>query len=122
MDEIAKLERHRFQAMVQVDTAALEEILADDLVYIHGRSARVVTKAQVIAELQSGEQRYWSIEVEDLTVRVYGSTAVVNGTNTMGTGPRGGERSFRIRFTDVYVRRNGRWQMVTWQASQIPQE
>lgn len=61
LDEIDQLERRRFQAMVQVDTAALEEILADDLVYIHGRSGRFVTKAQVIAELESGEQRYWSI-------------------------------------------------------------
>ena len=122
MDEIDQLERRRFQAMVQVDTAALQEILADDLVYIHGRSARVITKAQVIAELESGEQRYWSIEVENLTVRAYGSTAVVNGTNTMGTGPEGQERRFRIRFIDVYVKRRGRWQMVTWQATQIPQE
>ncbi|MSQ06014.1 MAG: nuclear transport factor 2 family protein [Dehalococcoidia bacterium] len=52
---------------------------------------------------------------------MYGSTAVVNGTNTMGTGPRGGERSFRIRFIDVYVKRRGRWQMVAWQATQIAQ-
>jgi hypothetical protein len=28
---------------------------------------------------------------------------------------------FGVRFTDVYAKRNGKWQMVVWQSTKLPE-
>jgi len=118
--EIQKLEERRFQAMVHVDIAALDRILADDLSYTHS-GGKVDTKATFLAALRSGELKYESIRTEDIKARVYGNSAVVTGRGEIKVKSGNQELSFPIRFTDVYVKRAGRWVMVAWQSTRIAQ-
>nr|MBC8279836.1 nuclear transport factor 2 family protein [Chloroflexota bacterium] len=53
MDEILALEKRRIEAMTSGDTQALEEILADDLIYTH-TTARLDTKASFIDAVKTG--------------------------------------------------------------------
>lgn len=106
--------------MTEGDIPALEQLLADDLIYTH-TDARVQTKAEFIRSLRTGELRYVSIEPENTEVRLYGTTAVVTGRAAMKVRSEGRESSFQIRFIDVYVRRKGQWQMVAWQSTRLPQ-
>jgi ketosteroid isomerase-like protein len=119
--EILQTERRRFEAMVKGDLVALERILADDLQYTHSNGV-FDTKASFIATLKSGELQYQGVTPEDLRARVYGSTAVVTGVSLMNVRVRGQQASFRVRFTDVYVKRDDRWQMVAWQAARLPEQ
>jgi len=57
------------------------------------------------------------VEIDDVRVRVFGDAAVVTG-RTHGAGEVAGTPyDVVIRFTDVFVRRNGRWEAVASHAS-----
>jgi hypothetical protein len=98
------------------DSAVLGRILADD--FIHPVPAGVfLTKAQHIdwAVRHPGpkgrEQRF-----DQLRIRTYGDVGVVTGL-VISTGSEG--REARTVFTDVFVRRNGRWQAVNAQENAV---
>ncbi len=115
MDEIIALENRRVEAMIKGDVQALEEILADDLIYTH-TTARIDTKASFIAAISSGRSNYQSVERKDVKVRQFGDSAVVTGHAKFHVG----ENEFEARFIDVYAKRNGTWQMVAWQSTRLP--
>ena len=118
--EIRQREARRFEAMVEGDSAALEDILSDDLRYTHATGV-YETKAEFLAKLKSGQLNYDSFTPEDMLVRVYGMTGVVTGVARVKVQVKGEPLSFQLRFTDVYVKQGGRWQMVAWQATRLPQ-
>ncbi len=115
---IEALEDKRYEAMKRADREVLEQLLADDLTYVH-TSGRVETKSQFINSIESGEILYRSIDREDVQVRIYGNTAVVTGLANVNVELRGRVEHLRIRFIDVYVRQNGHWNMVAWQSTCI---
>lgn len=117
--EIRQRETRRFEAMVQGDFAALDEILSEDLTYTHATGV-FETKAEFIAKLKSGRTKYESFAPQDLLVRVYGTTGIVTGTARVKVQAGGEHLSFQLRFTDVYMKKGDRWQMVAWQATRLP--
>lgn len=116
---IVELDRKRMEAMCKQDLAALDELLADDLIYTHS-SARVDTKQSLIANMQSGATVYTSLEASDVTAQVFGDAVVLTGVAKVGVTSNGRPISFGIRFVNVYANRGGRWQMVTWQSTRLP--
>jgi len=56
-----------------------------------------------------------------VTVRSYGETAIVTGQSRMTVVNAGQEMKVHLRFTDVWVRRGGGWQMVAWQSTKLPE-
>jgi hypothetical protein len=117
---IARLEQGRIQAMIAVDIPALERILADTLTYTHS-TGRVETKRQFLDALESGRTKYKSMRRDDVKVSVYGCAAVVTGRAQVELRSDGQDRAFAIRFTDVYVDGGGRWQMVAWESTRLPE-
>ena len=117
--EVRQIESRRFEAIVRGDFAELDRILADDLTYTHS-SGRLETKAQFLAALQSG-LRFEAIEPEEVLVRVYGDAGVATGRAQMRVRSQDRQSSFAVRFTTVYVKREGRWQMVAWQSTRLPE-
>ena len=115
MDEIIALENRRIEAMTKGDVQALEEILADDLIYTH-TTARLDTKASFIDAIKSGRSNYKSVDTSDVSVRQFGDSAVVTGHAKFHVG----DNKFEARFIDVYAKRNGAWQMVAWQSTRLP--
>lgn len=104
--------------MTQADTAALERILAYDLTYTHS-SGHEDSRSSLIESLKTGALKYLSIDTDEVQVRVYGKAAVVTGTCRMKVDSQGQEFNLRLRFTDIYVKRNSRWQMVAWQSTRL---
>jgi ketosteroid isomerase-like protein len=119
--EVRHRETRRFEAMVRGDLAFLEDVLADDLTYVHA-TGTFESKTQFLAALRSGQLKYESFAPEELSVRAYGPSAVVTGVAQVSVQSRAQHLGFRLRFTDVYVKRENRWQMVAWQATRLPQE
>ncbi len=118
--QIIQLEKQRLEAMTSADTDALALILADELTYTH-TSAAQDTKQSLIQAIQSGTLKYESIATDDVSVRVYGDTAVVTGSAKLTVVARGQQNSFGLRFTDVYAKQEERWQMVAWQSTRLPE-
>jgi ketosteroid isomerase-like protein len=98
------------------DAAAFEKIVADDWIAItpEGKSQ---TKAERAAEIKSGHID--SATLGDMKVRVFGDTAVVTGTDDEISSEDGKKSSGHYVWTDVFVKRNGKWVAVASQTAQI---
>jgi hypothetical protein len=113
-DSVRAMEAARGQALLRADTAALSRMLADEFTEV-SRLGTLRTRADNIRDIASGELRLTSVQYDSLTVRIYGEVAVLQGiADNTGTF-RGLPFRGRIRYTRVFVRRDGRWQAVTMQ-------
>jgi len=111
-------EKQRFAAQVGKDYATLETVLADDLVYTHSNGNQD-DKQSYIQSIKDGKSRYDAIDVQDMKVRLYGNTAVVNGVCLIKATSNGETINTRLRYTDVYVKKGRQWQMVAWQSLRL---
>ena len=116
---IIDLDAKRMTAMAAKDVATLEAVLADDLIYTHS-SARLDTKRSLIDARVKGTTVYTGVEPSDVKAQDLGDTVVLTGIAQIKVVSNGTPNEFGVRFTDVYTRRNGRWQMVTWQSTRLP--
>ena len=112
--ELITLEHSWKDAVVKGDAAALERLYADEYLSTD-QEGMVWTKAQDIAidTDKARPSRVTSYKLDDLKVRVYGDVAVVTGRNTTVGTLFGKTVSTKSRFTDVFVKRDGRSQCVT---------
>ena len=78
---------------------------------------QVVGKADTIAARKTAQLRYDSIEISDMVVRLYGNTAVVTARAAVKGKELGEVFNGPYRFTRVWVRRNGHWMTVSYQAT-----
>lgn len=113
-DSVRAVELSRRQALLAADTVALSRMVAPDFIEI-SRLGAVRTRADNIRDIASGDLHLTSITYDSLTVRIYGDVAVLTGiANNTGTF-HGFPFSGKIRYTRVFVRRDGRWQAVLMQ-------
>jgi len=117
--KIIALDEARRAAMIAEDFAALDRLLADDLVHIHA-AGNADTKAQylkMIADFCGFE----AIERGPVTVRFYGDTAVMTGrmTHTVRIKPTGAVRTMEAFGTQVWARQGDGWRQVLYQATEI---
>lgn len=117
---VIELDRKRMTAMAEKDVAALQAMLADDLIYTHS-SARMDTKASLIGNMQSGATVYSSVVPSDVVAQDCGDAVVLTGVARIKVTSGGNPMSFGVRFTDVWAKRGGSWQMVTWQSTKLPE-
>ena len=116
---IIDLDKKRMQAMATKDIAALDALLADDLVYTHS-SARLDTKQSLIANMKSGATVYSAVEPSEVRAQDLGDAVILTGVARIKVSSNGNDLDFRVRFTDAFAKRSGRWQMVAWQSTRLP--
>jgi ketosteroid isomerase-like protein len=116
--EVRVAERERFEAMLKQDAAALDTLLDVDLTCVH-TGGDLQSKAQFVELVRSRKLVYESIEPSDVRVRVHDGLALATGRSRMRVRTATGASSFGIQFTEVYVRRGGRWLLTAWEATRI---
>jgi ketosteroid isomerase-like protein len=113
---LMKLENDWSMAWQKKDAAFLENLFANE--YLGTDQDGVTsTKAQELANVSA--TNVTSFALTDMKVHVYGDTAVVTGVNTIKSTFKGRDMSGAYRFTDVFVKRDGRWQVVATQGSMM---
>lgn len=117
--EVKAVQAARLQAMINVDVAVLESILSPDLVYTH-TTGSVDTREQFIASLVQRNIRYHAVDVVENTIRVAGDVATSTGMAVMNVSNATMSLELRIRFIEVYMRSDGRWQLIAWQSTRLP--
>jgi ketosteroid isomerase-like protein len=105
-------------SLIKKDRATMERFYGNDYVYNHSNGT-VTNKAQEIAEYMSSDLKWTAQTTADLKVRVYHDMAIVTGVTTL-TGSAKGYASGARRFTEIWVRRNGRWQTIGGQSTIVP--
>jgi RNA polymerase sigma factor (sigma-70 family) len=110
---ILKVEREWRDAIVKRDMVALANFMADDYIATD-TGGHTRDKNQTLAAHRSGDYSAQSYEALETKVRVYGTTAVVNGRSRWKAGD-----SQDLKITSVYVKRGGTWRCVTWHGSVV---
>jgi ketosteroid isomerase-like protein len=126
--EVRELEARLNRAVVEGDRAFFERVLAPDFTHT-SHSGKFKTRAEWMAETKfaspnqeprSGRTTYTTFDVDDLAIRIYGETAVATGRSTpKGTNAKGEPIRGQYRFLRVWVKRQGRWQVVAFQGTRI---
>ena len=102
------------------DLAWFERNLADNYSGVSSRTGKLTTKADEIADIKNRKDVFASVAASDMQVRVEGNTGVVTGVYHMkGRDEKGQPLDRRIRYTDVYVKRDGRWLALAAQGTLI---
>jgi ketosteroid isomerase-like protein len=100
------------------DLAWFERNLAENYSGISSRTGKLMTKADEIADIKNRKDVFTTVTASDMQVRVEGDTGVVTGIYHMkGRDEKGQPVDRRIRYTDVYVRRDGRWLVLAAQGT-----
>jgi uncharacterized protein (TIGR02246 family) len=116
--QIRQLEEELRTAVVKADTSVMERLLADDYTATN-LNGLTRNKAQIIADMKSGAAKTESLTLENVKVRAYGDAAVVTADRTQKGSLRGQDTSGNMREIRVFVKRNGRWQVVATQMTPI---
>lgn len=115
---ILALDKQWSDAIVKGDTATLDKMLANDLVYAHATGI-VDTKASYIAKIKERRQVYKSFEQRNPVVNLYKDSAVtfswvrVTGTNQAGVFDD------KIMLIHFWVKQNGAWRLAGHQTTKV---
>lgn len=107
------------KAQIDGDKAALERWLADDYLLANSRG-QIETKAQLIADYTAPGFTLEPFTVEQPIEKVWGDGAVMGGVATLKGMDSGQRYEVRLRFADIWAKRNGRWQVIYTQAAKAP--
>jgi ketosteroid isomerase-like protein len=107
-EEVARLNRQWMDSYVKRDIAFLERYLAEDYTSTFPDGS-VLDKQGEIDSLKSGAIALAEMTPREMNVRVYRDTAVITGQSTIRAKVKDQEISGEYRFTDVWVKQDGRW-------------
>ena len=110
------MERTWLNAEKNHDAATFDKLVADDWIAMTPDGKRQ-TKAERAAEIIASDID--SATLGEMKVRVFGDTAVVTGTDDEITMKDGKKSTDHYVWTDVFVKRNGKWLAVASQTAQI---
>lgn len=118
---LVELEQGWNEAFYRKDVAFIEELLADEFIATYDDGSRG-DKARELELVTEFNQQVESALQDDFTVKVYRDTAVVWFTLRL-VGIRQGQRAeMTLRYTDVWVQRDGRWRCVSTQSTRVNTE
>ena len=109
--EVRKLERAWLDAYEKKDVTAMTAIVADDFT-ITFSDGSIQTKPQIIESLKRPGGTTSKFTTQNVQSRIYGDTVILIGLVISEWKQNGQPMSDRSRYTDTYVKRNGKWQVV----------
>jgi len=115
---VQRLDKEISVATWTADAVWFEENLAEDYVLITPTGA-MKTKRDVIRELATPGLKMEPFDPTEVVVRMYGDTAVVTGRMQQRFTLGGIRYANDLRYSDVYVKRKGRWVLVSGHASTV---
>jgi len=117
-ETVKQIEHDWVDAVKAGDADKVSEILADDWIGV-GYDGTRETKKNHLAEMKSGTAKLESFEFGPMDVKVLGSVAVVQGSNTeKSTSTDGKDSSGKYAWMDVFVKRDGKWVIVRSQSTE----
>jgi hypothetical protein len=117
-DSVRAAESARGEALLHADTMTLSRLVGAEFFEV-SRLGQLRTRADNIRDIASGELRLLTVRYDSLAVRIYGDVAVLRGIADNTGTYRGFPFSGRIRYTRIFVRRDGRWQAVAMQQTSL---
>lgn len=121
-ESILQIERDIMAAIKSKDSSALAPLLTDDFVYRTHFGAES-NKTEFLQSIASFPVEILSLCGQELKVNVYGETAILTGIQlAQARMPEAEPEESAVAFTDVFVRRQGRWLMTLAYGVELPSE
>jgi ketosteroid isomerase-like protein len=119
-DAVRAIEDEEREAMLRSDLPALERYWSADLV-VNAPNNEIKTRSEVLDLVKSGQLKYSSFERQIERIVVHGDIAVAMGAETVvPVGGPNAAKTVHRRYTDVYTRQSGLWQLIARQATIVP--
>jgi ketosteroid isomerase-like protein len=115
---IQKVEQEWAAALVKGDLAMIDHIEAQDWT-LADPEGNLIARSTTDADIKSGKMKFESVHADEFKVRVFGDSAIAFGLVTEKSKYDGKDTSGQFRFTDVFVKRDGRWQAVCTQLTRV---
>src|SRR5579875_1371214 len=109
--EILKFEDERNEAILKRDIAVLNRMYSDQITWVMS-NGDLLNKAQVLANIKSGNQRLFSMKHYDMHLHVFGNVVVLTTMSVSSERYKGKMITVPRRFTNVYIKRNGQWKVI----------
>ena len=122
--EVAAIETALHQAILAADLKKLESLVDERFIWTH-RHGQQTTRQQLLEQLGSGELKYAKLETSNVTVNVYGESAVVRGVSTCqyAASPVSGSTvppsPWTLFYTLTFVNKDGVWKAVAMHTSWV---
>jgi ketosteroid isomerase-like protein len=102
------------KALVRRDTLTLDRIMADDFVFTYPLEGD--DKTQFINDVVSGALNVQHLNRENVSVRIWGNTAVLTGLDSVKWSYHGRDFTGKYKILHVYANRDNKWRLVAVQA------
>ena len=107
------------KAQVDGNRIELERWLADDYLLVNS-SGKLESKAQLIADYTAPGFTLEPFVVEQPIEKAWPNGAVMGGTATLRGTDSGKRYEVRLRFADIWAKRNGQWRVIFTQVAKVP--
>ncbi len=112
-------ELERFEANVNADPKTLDRLLDDALEYTHSNGV-FDTKKSFIESLTSGKLDYLAMKADIQSLRIKGDVGIIRGRAKVTVSDKGQPLDLELAYLDVWVWKDGRWQLTAWQSARLP--
>jgi len=118
VDAAKAAEAKRFDVTVKGDYKALDDLLADDLIYVHS-NGKMDNEKTFLEGLTSGRSKYKKIESVEMKARQVGELVLIDGRVNVTVETNGQSNDLDLTYLDVWAKRAGKWQMVSWHSARM---
>jgi ketosteroid isomerase-like protein len=120
--QVTQLVRDFLSNVPKNDPKVFQEFFADDVIYTRA-TGLTVTKPEILKniDVRAAADPKASYEADDFTVHTYDNMAVVNFRLILHNVENGKPITVYYRNTGTFLKRNGKWQAVAWQATKVPE-
>ena len=118
---LIQLERDWDEAFHHKDVAFIASVLADEFRVTYGDGTQG-DKARELMLAAEFNQQIDSSTMDEFTVKIYGDTAVVWFSEHLVGPSKGRQLAITLKFMDVFVMRDGRWQCVASQSTKVTEQ
>ena len=119
--DLAKAVKEYDEAQIHADKAALQRLVADDYTLVNS-SGRIQSKAALIADYTAPGYKIEPFEIQQPVEKVWSDGAVMGGVVDLRGMDGGKPFAVKLRFADIWAKRNGKWQVIYTHVSKPPEK
>lgn len=116
-EQVIQADAERNQARIDEDWDALAKFLAKEFVYHMATGVIADKKTYLAAQQAEGSLKFLSSVPKEASARVYEGAAVNRGISTIEIETGGEKQTISLRYLNVWIWRDGRWQLAARQSS-----
>jgi hypothetical protein len=109
--ELVTLSKDKWQWMAERNVEALDKLLAEEAIFVH--MGATMTKSQELDTIKSGRIQYKDAQIQEVSVRFVGTTAILLNKIRLVAVVGGNEVVNPFNVTEVYVKLEGAWKLAS---------